>query len=474
MKMSEMRGMTFLMMACASCVFIGTGCVRPTLIGGSNTGPNPLDGFNGPDTGSDNGTDNSNSDPISSNGAEDDDSNPFNQLNPFGLDVLFTDVRVDPSGWTQAGDDLIVVGTGVGSGVQYLIPSNPNPVATDISDVELFAVSGFTVTGRWIILRNLEGEVFVFNVETTTLTAINPDEFAVDGGIATDAPDFRADGDYVAAVMNRERTTDDLLIKLLKLDGSGPEIINTLQNPPGTSDPLNTVEAQIALDENRQFLAAQVNDHIHFYTNFFSNLAPVSLDFTAFGGVSNQKPMWLEDANLMYLGREQSTEGNRVIYMARLNLGVTSPAPVSPASFDDFEMNGGQFGYFGVQSDSDRLLNRQARSVFGRIIGNGPSVDSDAINNMPVGDDRDDGALGFGQTLALSPNGEYRFLAGAGAEDPADLLQISKNVTWDVFNDPRATDESDPYLRATDVSASDSVCAFVTGTDRIVGYIMLD
>ncbi|GJM26820.1 MAG: hypothetical protein DHS20C16_32350 [Phycisphaerae bacterium] len=470
MKMLTVRHKTFCLLACASCVLLATGCVRPTLVNGGNNGPNPLDGFDGPG----NGSDNSGDDPIDSNGSEDDDPGPVNQLNPFGLEVLFTDVQVDPSGWIQTGDDLIVVGTGVGSGVQYLIPSDPNPVATDISEIELFAVSGFAVTGKWIILRNLEGEVFVFDVDTASLTAINPDEFAVTGGIATDSPNFRADGDYVAAIMNRERTTDDFLIKLLKLEGSGPEIINIMENPPGTSDPFETFEAQVALDANRVYLAAQVNDHIYFYSNFFSELAPLSLDFTTFGGVSNQKPMWLDDANLMYLSREQSPEGNRIVYVARLNLGVTSPLPVNPASFDDFILNNGQFGYFAVQNDSDRLVNRQARSVFGRIIANELSVNSDAVTNLSVGDDRDDGTFGFGQSLSMSPNGEYRFLAGGGAEDAADLLQISKDVTWQVFNDPRATDDSDPLLRATDVSASDSVCAFVTGADRNIGYILLD
>jgi hypothetical protein len=476
MKMFTIRGVTVCLLAGASCVVLGAGCIRPTLIGGANTGPNPLDGFNGTgnSNGTGNGSDNSSDDPVNSNGSDDDDSNPINPLNPFGLEVQFTDARVDSLGWIQAGDDLIVVGTGVGSRVQYLIPSDPNPVATDISDVEVFAVSGFAVLGKWIILRNLDGEVFVFNVETTTLTAINPDEFAVAGGIAKDAWDFRADGDYVAAIMDRERTTDDFLIKLLKLDGPSPEIITIMQNPPGTSDPLEPFEAQLALDGDQLFLAAQVNDHIYFYNNFLVNLAPTPFDFTAFGGVSNQKPMWLENVSLMYLAREQSPEGHRLIYVARLSLGVTSPAPVNPATFDEFEMNNGQFGYFAVQSDSDQLLNRQARSVFGRVFGSGPSVDSDAINNMLVGDDRDDGVFGFGQTLSLSPNGEYRFLAGGGADDAADLLQISKDVTWEVFNDPRATDESGPYLRATDVSTSDSVCGFVTGADRMVGYILLD
>lgn len=473
MKMLMVKVTTVCLLTSALCLFIGTGCVRPTLINGGNGGLNPLDGFDGPDNGSNDGADNSNDDPVNSNGA-DDDSDPTNQLNPFALEVLFTDVIVDPSGWIRTGDDLVVVGTGVGSGVQYFFPSEPVPTARNISDVEVFAVSGFAVTGQWIVVRNLEGEVFVFNAETETLTALNPDEFAVNGGIALDRPDFRADGDFVGAVMNRDRTADDFLFKVLRLDGPTPEIITMLVNPPGTSDPLTPFETQVAIDGNQHWLIAQVDDNLYRYNIFINSVEPQPYDFSAFGGVSNEKPMWVDGFNLMYLAREQSPENERLIYFAQLNLGVTSPAPVSPAAFGDFVLNNGQFAYFGVQSDSDRLLNRQARSVFGFLFGQAPSVNSDALNNNAVGADRDDGVFGFGQHLAISPSGEYRFLSGGAAPDAADLLQISKDVTWEVFNDPRAIDESDPHLRATNVSASDSVCAFVTGAERIVGYILLD
>ncbi|HNO77573.1 MAG TPA: hypothetical protein PKN33_05880 [Phycisphaerae bacterium] len=464
----------FRLLACGVCVLWGAGCVRPTLINGGNTGQNPLDGFDGTGGGSNGGAGNSDDDPVNSNGTDDDDSGPTNQLNPFALDVLFTDLHVDPAGWIQAGDDLVAVGTGIGSGVQYFIPSESSPIAKNISNIESFALSGFAVTGKWIVVRNLEGEVFVFNAETETLTAINPEEFAVSTGLASDRPDFRADGDLVAAVMNRDLTTDDSLYKVLSLNGPTPQIVALTQNPPDATDQLNALDSQVAVDGANFQVAAQVNDTIYVYNLALNNAAPIAFDFSEFGGVSNEKPMWLDGIGLMYLGKELSETGDRIIFVARLGIGITSPVPVSPSTLDDFALINGQFGYFAKQSDSDRLLNRQTRSVFGRFIGQMPTVDSDAINNATIGDIRDEGVYGFGQNLAISPNGEYRFLAGGGSEDSADLLQISKDVTWDVFNDPRAADEDDPLLHATDVTTSDNVCAFITGTDRIVGYILLD
>ncbi len=474
MKTMQLKVSMVGLFACAACLIFQSGCVRPTLVGGGNNGPNPLDGFDGGGNGSGGGGNTSDDDPVDSNGVDDDDAPNFNPLNPFGLEVQFTDVRVDLFGDLVAGDDLIVVGTGLGSGVQYLIPSDPNPVAMDIPGDEDYVISGFAVTGKHVILRNVDGEVFVFNTETTTMIAVNPEEFSVAGGPAGVLPDFRAEGDLVAAVMDREKTTDGFLYKVMSIAGLTPQFVPMNNNPPGTSDPLTAFETQVAIDGLFGLLAAQVDDTIYFYNIAFNNLPPAAFDYSTFGGVSNQKPMWLDNTRLMYLAREQSPEGERIIHIARMNVGTTSPTPVSPATFDDFELNTGQFGYFAAQSNSDRILNRQARSVFGRIIGQTPAVDSDAVNNPAVGDDRDDGVLGFGQTIALSPNGEYRFIAGDGAEDVGDLLQISKDVSWEVFNDPRATDETDTLLRARDVTSSDNVCAFINGDDRVVGFVLLD
>ncbi len=474
MKTLWYRLSTVCWLACGLALCANSGCVRPTLVNGGNNGLNPLDGFDPPGDGTVNDGDNTGDDPVDTNGSEDEDSPPANQFNPFGLEVEFTGVQVDLFGDLIAGDDLIVVGTGQGSGVQYFVPSDPNPVAMNISETEQFVISGFAVTGKWIILRNVEGEVFVFNAETATLTPLDPQEFAVAGGAATGLPDFRADGDFVAAVMDREQTTDGFLYKLMSLVNPTPQFIPLTQNPPGTSDPFTPFDTQVAIDGFQGLLAAQVDDNIYFYNFSFPDLEPAAFDFSTFGGVSIQKPIWLDNLSLMYLARDTSPEGERMVYFARMNVGSTSPAPVSPAAFNDFFLNNGQFGYFAAQSDSDRLLNQQTRSVFGLVLGATPTVTSDAVTNTSIGEIRDDGVFGFGQTLAISPNGEYRFIAGAGAEDDADLLQVSKDVFWEVFNDPRATDEDDALLKARDVTASDDACAFITDADRNVGFILLD
>jgi len=442
------------------------GCVPPVPINAGGSGQVPLGGFNG-------GGGNFNpAEPVdeSTNGEPD---APIQQ-NPFALQVSITNVNVASDGWLRTSDDLIVIGTGVGSGVQYMIPSENDGLARDIGDEETFAISGFAVTGRCIILRNVDGDVFVFNADTDSLIPINPDAFSVAGGAPTDQADFVADAGFVAAVMDLDRTTDDAMFKVITLANDLPNIIALPNNPPPlvSAEALTNSEVQLAIDGAVAQLAVQVDDTIYLYNIAFPQFEPVAFDFSAFNGVSNEKPMWLDSALLMYLAADQSPEGDRLIHVANLSTSITSPVPVGPVGLEDFVLVNGQFGHFAVQSNSDRLANGQVRSVFGRVIFSGPIVDSDAVNNALVTDDRDEGVLGFGQTLAITPDGEFRFLAGADPADQADLLQISKGVGWDLFTDPRSADGA--FLQAANVHASDTVCAFQTGDERTVGFILLN
>lgn len=390
-----------------------------------------------------------------------------------GLKVVFTDVMVESTGAIRAGDDLVVVGTGLGNGIQYMIPSAGDTTARTFSVTESPITTGFVTAGKNIVMRDIDGTVKLFNTGTEALTTLPPEAFSVIGGAGSlNKLDFFADGNLVGAVMDTGKTTDGAMFKVLDFSADSPTVL-ILQNPP-PGGPREDIRGQVAVDAEAMQMVAQVGDQFVLYDLTDPGAAPQVFDMADQGGIANGFQIYLDDGYVMYQEFEFTPNNRIVTSVADLRTGTSMELDDNPSAQEDFVLVNGLFGYFVFNTDDDNITNGQTRTVWGRINDAG-GTETTFVSGTDdlIGEDRSDGLLGYGTSMTITPDGRFRFIAGGGTIGTAEYIQVSTGEGFTTF--PDAPDGFDPFgrLPGSEVHTSNSVCAFrVPG--GTVAYIILE
>lgn len=435
------------------------------LIGGTACAPPSLPDGDGGGNGNDNGN---NSNDSNNNGNSNGDSTSDIQ----SLQVVPTNAQVDSGGEARAGDDIIAIGTGQGSGVQYLIPSRGDVDPMDLSAFESFVPAGFGVAGNWIIVRDFDGAVFLFDGNTEQLTSVPEADLALfSGAAAPGLPEFWTDGDYIVTVADANRVADGSPIKMLDV-GASPPTITSFVVPP--IEPVQFRENErwhMAIDAaNRQFVAL-VTDFVVIYDMDDPSAAPAVIDTSGVGGVSNRDHTHLDDGFLIYHAHELSGNNRELTYVLNLDTSVTTLIDANPSRPRPMDLESGIFGYFAHESDADVSTNDTARSVFGTVDSGSPVITQPNDARTALGADPEDGILGYGCTIAITPDARYRFVAGCGNVSVAEYLFISTGGEMEVLADQLGLDFLGLGTPASCVDASNTLAVF--RTSQSVAYIEL-
>lgn len=438
----------------------GPACAPPSVPGGGGGGNNNDNSSNSNDNGSNNGGNNNSN----SNGG------PTGDIQ--ALRVVPTNAQVDSGGEARAGDDIIAIGTGQGSGVQYLIPSRGDVDPIDMTAFESFVPAGFGVAGNWVIMRNFDGEVFLFDGNTEQLTSVPEADLALFSGAAPPGfPEFWADGDYIVTVADGNRVADGLRIKMIDV-GADPPTITSFVDPP--VEPVQFRENEkwhMAIDTaNRQFVAL-VTDFVVIYDMDDPTAQPAVIDTSAVGGVSNRDQTHLDDGFLIYHAHELSGNNRELTYMLDLEMSITTLIDENPSRPRPMDLESGIFGYFAHVSDADVSTNDTARSVFGTVASGAPEMTQLNDARTALGADPEDGIVGYGCTIAITPDGRYRFVAGCGNVGVAEYLFISTGGPLEVLADQLDLDFLGLGTPASCVDASNTLAVF--RTSQSVAYIEL-
>ena len=380
--------------------------------------------------------------------------------------VVKTHIVLDSAVRVVASDDLIVFGTAVPNGVDYVIPSATDDTATagvgDIPFPERYGSRTFVVAGRKIVLVNPSNQLEVFDTTAKTLATVPgsqvtlaPLPVAADG-----AGHMQADGSLVAMINDTSAVTDGNAIKVLDVSGDDPVVISF----PTPADFLGMFD-QVAIDaETREVVAYGSNPGsvIYLFNIDDPNGAPGVYDLFERGYLQQGVQMAYEDHLVLYTNGEDQDVTLLDTTTDNITVMTNNPANLN----GPLALRGGSLTYFQDASSEDSVFG--AGRVWRSAIG--PTADApdstlavvtdyvDATGDTPSAF----GILGYGATTAITPDGQYWLLAGdAYPDDDIDYLQISTGGKFAILDDPEGTSRHGRLIGAN-VSASADTIAFMS------------
>ena len=388
------------------------------------------------------------------------------------LRVVVTDHEVNVTGGLKIGDGFIAFGVDTGSGINFIRKSSATAAVNLSNSLSLLKI-GFNVAGTWIAAREFDGSVHLYDTATDTLINVPTTELSLSSGNAI-VDEFWADGDFMVTFANANTVTDGFPIKLIDFSQNPPVITSFTQTPPENTGSRSGERSQAAVDADARRFVVQVVDTLYLYSFDDPTGAPEVFDFSASGGISSQIQIFLDGDFVLYHDHDGVSDGRHVTRLANLATRSTDVLAENPSSDEDVYLEGNQFGYFAQETEDDLITNTLYRSVFGQITANGVEFTLLPDPNDAVKDnDRTLGVFGYGQTLAITPNGRFRFVAGDGtAANIAEYLQVSVDGgDFKTLDDPE--DSGDEQVFGSNVVATDEVCAFTT-LDHRLAFILLN
>ncbi len=370
-----------------------------------------------------------------------------------GLTVTQTEIAVRFDSSIELGDDLIVFGTGNLTGVGYIVPSTDPAAATPIPGE--FRNVGFAVAGQKVLLFDDQFQLTVYDTETATATAIDPNIVLLSTLPTHEDQEILspvvASGTLALTLNRKDEVEDGHVLKLIDLSGAEPVVTSLIDPPTGI--------AQIAIDGDEQIAVVQGVDH--FYVYDLSDPAADPRDIDLSGGLGILGPFVYDAGQILYVVSD--TEEN--IRLVDVETGTVSAPALNPGNRDlPLALHAGTLAYF---------LKRVPNDTYATIYRGAVVTDAGAVEGGTADDDPDDNShpwYGYGSDVAITPNGQRIFISGNEAVDTTtDFLQVSTGGVFQVFA------AGSGYLNATDVEASATLIAFKTGADEdtTLAYIVL-
>ncbi|MFH1418054.1 MAG: hypothetical protein ABII12_07205 [Planctomycetota bacterium] len=382
---------------------------------------------------------------------------------PFTIVKTDIDVRHDAA--LRAGDDLIAFGTGVNTGVSYIIPSNAPTVGTAVPNSGDYDSSAFAVGGDHIFLvgSNTAGLAFqmsVFDAATGAITHTFPTtdiRLGAIPGSEEDVGNIQADGDFCIVRCDQTTVTDGKIVKVIDASTNPPTLVSFATNPAASHFNVSQVDVDAA---SRQAVA--VANHTFFiYDIDAPNAAPVQI--APPNGIGDVQ-IEIAGDYIIAIDNQGYGEAFMVDIAAQAVIALTNPeAAWDVAICDDL------FAFFADADINDRAGGGQRMAV-GAMPG--PGSTKAALDQYIDGSTGNNGYVGFGGSMTVTPDGAYVFLSDG-------YLQYSLGTA--VFVVPPDPNASDPYgTPAWDVHCTEAnTVGFKTASDRSatsttkVGYIVL-
>jgi hypothetical protein len=377
--------------------------------------------------------------------------------NQSALTVVKTNIEMHTDKRILAGDDIIVFGTGGFAGVDYMVPSAGDTAGRGIPDGDTFVAGSFAVAGKKIAL-SANFVVTIFDTESGSSETINVNDIRLTNtpsGIH-DAGHMQSDGDLVV-VRSESSTIDGRFLKVIDVSGDTPNVISFTVNP---GDDAPRVE-HVMVDAATRTAVAVADGIFYIYDIDDPTAEPATL--TVETGIGETPPHISGD--YIIFQDEGDNVGLAQISTSEITFMASNPAAKQMA------IGGGSFGYF-VDVDSDDSLGSSQRSATGTVDG-GTSATLAPVGVFIDGSTTNNGALGYGETMAITKDGRRWILAGTRSLGSGEYLQVNTGGGWSVVADPTGADRFG--CPASDVSVSSNTVAFKTGnnTDVTVGYVIL-
>ena len=378
--------------------------------------------------------------------------------------VVKTDIPVRFDAGIKAGDDLIAFGTGLTTGVSYILPSTSPKTGTPVTDSSSFVSGDFAVGSRTIFLVGAAFsatpfQVSVFDVNTAQITRTFPASdirVAIIPISARNVGNIQADGSLCVVICSETQVSDGKIIKVVDVSTATPGVISFAVNPAATA---NEVQ-QVAVNASTRQVVAVANNTIFIYDVNNPNASPFQIPVA--NGVS---AVQMKSRGIWLIAIDSSSQPSAFL----VNLSTRTPVPLpNSAAALAVSISDTRFGFF-ANFDLNDVSGVTQRAAVGTIPG--PAFEKASLNRFIDGTSLLNGLVGFANAISITPDGRFAFLAGP-------YLQFSQaNASFTVLPDPA---KSDPFgTPAFDIAASSNTVGFKTSalaTDSVnttIGYIIL-
>ncbi len=384
---------------------------------------------------------------------------------PFTIVKTDIDVRHDAA--IRAGNDLVVYGTGVNTGVSYLVPSESPTAGTPVPNSDHYDSGAFAVgsASNYIFLVGsntgpLAFQVSVFDLATETITkTFTPGEIRLGYTPASeeDAGNIQASGQYCVVICDANTVTDGKIMKFIDAAQNPPTVTSFGTNP--TASAFNV--EQCAIDATSKKVVAVVDDTFYVYDMDNPNAAPTQI--VSPNGINDTYQIAMHNNWILAI----DNQGYPLAFLVNLNTNTIVNLTDAEAIFAG--AIGDEVFAFWADATAEDSSGGGQRAAVGTIPG--PGSTKAALDQYIDGSTTNNGSVGFGQSMCITPNSDYMFLSDG-------YLQFSLgNASFVVPPDPNGEDAYG--TPAWDVHCTNYTVAFKTASDRglntttKVGYIIL-
>jgi hypothetical protein len=273
-----------------------------------------------------------------------------------------------------------------------------------------------------------------------------------------DPGNIQADGDYCITISEESDVDDGVIVKVIDVSDGSPTVIPLTTNPSTAAE----LVEQVAVDGETATAVAVADDSFHIYDINAPTAAPTVVAVA--NGIGDTQ-IAVDGGYILFHDDQSPSEIGLVNIATRAVTGLTHAAAAK-----ELALAGGSFGYFVDRDAGDSVGNFQ-RSAFGTVPGPGATLAAD--DAFIDGGTTNNGLLGWGESIAVTPDGARWFIGGKTSVGSGEYLQTGTGGAFEVVEDPSGLDAYG--CKGTDVSVSSNTVAFKIGlnTDTTLGYIVL-
>lgn len=333
--------------------------------------------------------------------------------------------------------------------------------------------SAFKFGGKKLVVKDRNsGHLYVYDTATEPNVSVALSITGINLGTQTGTRIWDVDGDLVLTHNATTTTTDGPKTRLKVVDISDP---NAVEISPLLVDPSDPVDA-VSIDATGGKAAARGGDTFYIYDVSDPNAAPTTWTRSALqGGAGSATDIRLSGDYLAFFDDDDN------FTLLNISTGAFTQPDRNPArSARSLALESGRFAYLATQTSDDgssiSLMNRALVAGTGSV-----NTPLDPNGEFVNGDDSTDGRVGFGLSVAASPDGVYVFVAGDSAVGVGLVERLYVSDSGGAFQIVQDAADSLNALRASSVAASSNLVAFLIpadvtdqiGTSVSIGYATL-
>jgi len=359
---------------------------------------------------------------------------------------------VDPTsgmGGPVAGDGVLAFNALGNSVLAWLRAGETEPHEVDIPDGMEFDGDYFDFAGKKLVVRDrFSGRLFIFDtdLERSEPTPEGPIDLGGMGGLNR----WEADGDLLATI---NTTITGEVLKLVNFSDIDAQAVI-----PFAVDPPTDIDA-ICLDAEAGWIVVRVYETFYIYDINSPDDPPTEITRGPLeGGAGGFSEFQVSGDYVAFYD-----DGGDFTLLQISTGAFTQPGRNPGLHLGSLALESDRFAYFADETEDDRdavFANRVLVGATDNLTGL-----VDPAGGFINGLDSNDGRVGFGETVSISPNGRFAFVAGdivVGVDFSERLF-----VSIDGGDFLIVEDADDPLnaLRAGHVDASDNLVVFVIPAD---------